>query len=201
MYGHTVLGKRRSDVMQDTSAGRGNEVDGNGRPRRSTRTDGVDHTEGYNSADTMDEETDAASSGNEWGGAGGEDEFGADDEVEDDASESESLDEDDVDLDRSLVVKLRFNKGGEFKHQKLDPGAAATSPKEDVENASQPATKDVKMTDDTVEQSATKSEQMPPTAIQPQPPQPDADANGLPTPPTVELVEKRERQPNTNGVI
>lgn len=194
--------------MQDASyasAGRGDEIDANGRPRRSTRTDGLaqsgSHIEGYNSVDEMDEESDAASSGNEWNGAGGEDDFRAEDEMEEDASEAELLDEDDIDLDRSLVVKLRYSKGGEFKKQKLDLDAA-TPVKEETEEATQPA-KDANMASNTVEQPVAKPEEIPPppppTTIQPH--QFNADANGLPTPPKVELVERQETQPNTNGVI
>ena len=94
-----------------------------GRARRTTQQNGArpkpqprKHIEGYNSLDSMDDESDAASSG---GGDGGDDEESEDhmedDEEEDedvemsDAEENDSEGEDD-NAHRSLVVSLRYLK-------------------------------------------------------------------------------------------
>lgn len=103
------------------------EPESTGRPRRSAyrngdgqKPGGRQHIEGYNSVDSMEDESDATSSGGEWQG-------GDDDEVDDNIVE----DEDDVDADmsdneasnvdgedgsdgygrrRSLVISLRYQK-------------------------------------------------------------------------------------------
>jgi hypothetical protein len=95
-----------------------------GRPQRSTRAarpngngwrKGDDHIEDYNSVDEMDDEEDAASSGDNWDGDDDEKEnFAADDEDEDDADEEMSQSDDEGredDANKHLVVQLRYRKG------------------------------------------------------------------------------------------
>jgi hypothetical protein len=92
------------------AAENGNEQSiANGRPQRSSRLANGSgaHIDDFNLLDEMDEESDAASSGNEWDGG---DEVDADDDADDDDKMSE--DEDDLDLEQpSLVVQLRYPKG------------------------------------------------------------------------------------------
>lgn len=93
-----------------------------GRPRRPARQPNANHKarsgnqfSGYNSLDSMDDESDATSSGEEWDGG--------DDEEPDDQVDDENLDEDlemsdnedkatdeNEDIRRSLVVSLRYIK-------------------------------------------------------------------------------------------
>lgn len=91
-----------------------------GRPRRAAQQNRTKakpfsrkHTEGYDSLESMGDESDATSSGNEWDG-GDEDEP---DEQIDDEEEDEDVDmsddsgaEEDEDLRQSLVVSLRYMK-------------------------------------------------------------------------------------------
>lgn len=120
----------RADASETRSNGGVEEAEGDdedppvsrGRARRATQQNGArpkpqlrKHIEGYNSLDSMDDESDAASSG---GWDGGEDEE-SDDHVEDDeededvemsdAEENDSEEEDD-NAHRSLVVSLRYLK-------------------------------------------------------------------------------------------
>ena len=110
IYGESMTNGR--DKEQAATAENGNEHSiTNGRPQRSNRgrlANGAgNHIEGYNSLDEMDEESDAASSGNEWDGGDDDD---ANDNGDDDDKMSE--DEDDEGLDQpSLVVQLRYPKG------------------------------------------------------------------------------------------
>ena len=96
-----------------------------GRPRRAAQQNKVkaksltaNHTKGYDSLGSMDDESDATSSGNEWDG-GDEDEP---DEHVDDEEEDEDIDMSDIsgaeeeeeevdDVQQSLVVSLRYKKG------------------------------------------------------------------------------------------
>ena len=93
-----------------------------GRARRTTQQNGVrpkpqprKHIEGYNSLDSMDDESDAASSGGWDGGDDDESEDHVEDDEEDedvemsDAEENDSEGEDD-NAHRSLVVSLRYLK-------------------------------------------------------------------------------------------
>ncbi|KAL2038450.1 hypothetical protein N7G274_008789 [Stereocaulon virgatum] len=91
-----------------------------GRPRRAAQQDGLQsrprlrkHIEGYNSLDSMDDESDAASSGGWDGGDDESDNHAEDDEAEDvdmsDAEDKNSEEEED-DVRQSLVVSLRYLK-------------------------------------------------------------------------------------------
>ncbi len=93
-----------------------------GRTRRATQVNGArpkpqsrKHIEGYNSLDSMDDESDAASSGGWDGGDDEESDDHAEDDEEDedvemsDAEENDS-DEEDDNAHRSLVVSLRYLK-------------------------------------------------------------------------------------------
>ena len=92
-----------------------------GRPRRAAQQNRIKaktfskkHTEDYDSLESMDDESDATSSGNEWDG-GDEDEPDGqiDDEEEDedvDMSEDSGAEEEDDDPRQSLVVSLRYKK-------------------------------------------------------------------------------------------
>lgn len=92
-----------------------------GRPRRAAQQNRVKpksltgkHTKGYDSLGSMDDETDATSSGNEWDG-GDEDELDdhVDDEEEDedvDMSDISGAEEEDDDPRQSLVISLRYKK-------------------------------------------------------------------------------------------
>lgn len=98
------------DKEETAVAENGNgELTSNGRPQRSNRgrqANGAGHIDGYNSVDEMDEESDAASSGNEW--EGGDDDANDDDDDDDakiSGDESEEADH------PSLVVQLRYPKG------------------------------------------------------------------------------------------
>ena len=91
------------------------------RPRRAAQQNRVKakppsrkHTEGYDSLGSMDDESDATSSGNEWDG-GDEDEPDdhVDDEEEDedvDMSDNSVAEEEEDDPRQSLVVSLRYMK-------------------------------------------------------------------------------------------
>lgn len=92
-----------------------------GRPRRAAQLNRVKakplsgkRTDGYDSLGSMDDESDATSSGNEWDG-GDEDEPDdhVDDEEEDedvDMSDNSGAEEDEDDPRQSLVVSLRYMK-------------------------------------------------------------------------------------------
>ena len=92
-----------------------------GRPRRAAQNNrnkakpfSGKHTEGYDSLGSMDDESDATSTGNEWDG-GDEDEPDdhIDDEEEDediDMSDNSGADEEEDDPRQSLVVSLRYTK-------------------------------------------------------------------------------------------
>ena len=108
-----------------------------GRPRRAAQQNRArskplarGHAEEYNSLGSMDDESDATSSGNEWdGGDGDEPDDHIDDDEEDededvDMSENSVAEEDDDDLPQTLVVSLRYKRSRPF------------SPSEDTQNGS-----------------------------------------------------------------
>ena len=120
----------RADVSEtrsngDMEAAEGDDEDppvSRGRARRATQQNGArpkpqlrKHIEGYNSLDSMDDESDAASSGGWDGGDDDESDDHAEDDEEDedvemsDAEENDSEEEDD-NAHRSLVVSLRYLK-------------------------------------------------------------------------------------------
>ncbi|OJD12245.1 hypothetical protein AJ78_07129 [Emergomyces pasteurianus Ep9510] len=85
------------------------------RNRMSRLSNGVrSHIEGYNAVDEMDDESDAASSGNEWDGGDEDNDYGDGDENGDeDMSDVESSPDDDAVYgagQQSLVVQLRYGK-------------------------------------------------------------------------------------------
>ena len=91
-----------------------------------------EHAEEYNSLESMDDESDATSSGNEWDGGDGDE---PDDHIDDDDEEDEDEDvdmsensvaeeEDDDDLPQALVVSLRYKRSRPF------------SPSQDTQNGS-----------------------------------------------------------------
>ena len=107
-----------------TEAAEGEDEDppvSRGRTRRATQQNGArpkpqskKHIDGYNSVDSMDDESDAASSGGWDGGDDDESDDHAEDDEEDDvemsdAEENDSEEEDD-NAHRSLVVSLRYLK-------------------------------------------------------------------------------------------
>ena len=136
MYGETMLsGQQETTERSRTGGSNEAEVDedkdgpvARGRPRRAAQQNKIKakafsrkHTEGYDSLGSIDDDSDATSSGNEWDG-GDEDE--PDDHV-DDEEEEEEEEEEDVDMSdnsgaeeeeeednpqQSLVVSLRYTK-------------------------------------------------------------------------------------------
>ena len=119
-----------------------------GRARRATQQNGArpkphlrKHIEGYNSLDSMDDESDAASSGGWDGGDDDEsDNHGEDDEEDEDVEmsdveENDSEDEDD-NAHRSLVVSLRYLKS-QLSPPREIPGANTST--EHSPRASMPA--------------------------------------------------------------
>ncbi len=118
----------QQDAMEQPRTDGINEVDqdedepvARGRPRRAAQQNRIKvktfarkRTEGYDSLGSMDDESDATSSGNEWEG-GDEDEVEdhIDDEEEDedvDISDNSMAQEEDDDPRQSLVVSLRYTK-------------------------------------------------------------------------------------------
>ena len=141
-YGESMLsGQRTETVQEDGGEGLGLS---NGTSRR-TRTSGGsngwtqprNHIEGYNSIDEMDDEPDAASSGDDYDAADGEDNFGDEDE---EMSEGQSMDEEDMDIRPSLVVQLRYGKGNQAAKQESYPSPPAAIKSEAMtEEKPQPA--------------------------------------------------------------
>ena len=128
-YGETML-SGRADASETRSNGAMEVAEGDdeelpvsrGRARRNTQQNGArpkpqprKHIEGYNSLDSMDDESDAASSGGWEGGDDDESEDHVEDDEEDedvemsDAEENDSEGEED-NAHRSLVVSLRYLK-------------------------------------------------------------------------------------------
>ena len=142
-YGESMLASQiyapgRSSLVAMDGAEDGNDEEqtmSHGRPRRAVQQTEVKararprkHIEGYNSLDSMDDESDATSSGGQWDG--GDDEE-ADDQV-DDEEEDEDLEMSDDEgnatdeegtLQQSLVVSLRYLKSSS------DPRAESTRQK------------------------------------------------------------------------
>ena len=134
-YGETMLSGQTEGSDQPGLSGLDGAEDDveqpvlRGRPRRTTQPNGAQskarsrkHIDGYNSLDSMDDESDATSSGGGWDG---EDDDDADDHAEDEddddvemsddeaslANGVEVADEEDGDDDqKSLVVSLRYSK-------------------------------------------------------------------------------------------
>ena len=130
-YGRTTLGGQQDGTEHpeigemDAAEDDGDEPRSRGRPRRGAQQNRSNikafsrkHTKGYDSLGSMDDESDATSTGNEWDG-GDEDEpdDNIDDEDEDDdidmSDDSRAEDEED-DPRQSLVVSLRYVKKGQF---------------------------------------------------------------------------------------
>lgn len=133
-YGEATLSEKQGATQHSRTGGLDGAEDGEnededepvsrGRPRRAAQHNSVKpkshtakHTKGYDSLGSMDDESDATSSGNEWDG-GDEDEPDdrVDDEEEDedvdmsDVSVAEEEEEEEDDVQRSLVVSLRYKK-------------------------------------------------------------------------------------------
>jgi hypothetical protein len=128
-YGESILSGQADTAGQLSVSGMDGADDGDdelvagGRPRRAAQQNGTKpkaHSrkpiDGYNALDSMEDETDASSSGGEWDG---EDDDEPDDIVEDDEDEDvemsdgeakQSSDEEESDTPRSLVVSLRYMK-------------------------------------------------------------------------------------------
>lgn len=109
IYGESMLsGQRRDDAVSTGSQNGENE---GRRPQRSTRGQANGYATGNrNLVDEMDDESDAASSGNEWkGDEEYQNEFEGDDE--DESSEDESVIDGEHGDNPSLVVQLRYGKG------------------------------------------------------------------------------------------
>ena len=130
-YGRTTLDGQQDGTEHpgigemDAAEDDGDEPRSRGRPRRAAQQNRSNvkassrkHTKGYDSLGSMDDESDATSTGNEWDG-GDEDEpdDNIDDEDEDDdidmSDDSRAEDEED-DPRQSLVVSLRYVKKGQF---------------------------------------------------------------------------------------
>ncbi|CAD6582936.1 MAG: hypothetical protein ASARMPRED_001106 [Alectoria sarmentosa] len=128
-YGETMLSAQQDATEHSRSVGLDGAEDdededepvSRGRPRRAAPLKRVKakplsgkRTDGYDSLGSMDDESDATSSGNEWDG-GDEDEPDdhVDDEEEDedvDMSDNSGAEEDEDDPRQSLVVSLRYMK-------------------------------------------------------------------------------------------
>ena len=151
----------RADASETRSNGGMEAVEGDdedppmsrGRARGATQQNGArpkpqprKHIEGYNSLDSMDDESDAASSGG-WDG-GDDDE--SDDHVEDDeededvemsdAEENDSEEEDD-NAHRSLVVSLRYLKSQQSPPGEI-PGASMPADPRNNSHGVQPTSND-----------------------------------------------------------
>jgi len=119
IYGESMLSGQRKDGLATVPLS--HEGDGEaGRPQRNTRG----RTNGWakgssNYVDEMDEESDAASSGNEWKGGDDEyqNEFEGDDEEE--SSQNESMVGGGEAANPSLVVQLRYGKGRKASGQEI----------------------------------------------------------------------------------
>lgn len=97
-------GEREGEGEQPVSNGRRRQRSGLGRLSNGTGS----HIEGYNEVDEMDEESDAASSGNEWNGGNEDNDYG---DVDEEMSDVESSPGDGYGAgQQSLVVQLRYGK-------------------------------------------------------------------------------------------
>ena len=124
MYGETILVDQRKEIEHERALAASNETgseeevpDSTGRPRRTTRVSRpIGRQGGYGKEDRLDDESEEASSGNEWSGDEEEPdepepEFEADDEDEEmSADETSPDDSEEVEPRESLVVQLRYKK-------------------------------------------------------------------------------------------
>ena len=122
--------RSRNDELERAEDNEDEDEDGpvsRGRPRRAAQQNRVkpkplarEPAEEYNSLESMEDESDATSSENEWDGGDGDepdDHIDDDDEDEDeevDMSESSVAEEDDDDLPQTLVVSLRYKRSRPF---------------------------------------------------------------------------------------
>ena len=129
-YGRTVLGGQQDGTEHlgtgemDAAEDDEDEPRSRGRPRRAAQQNRSNvkafsrkHAKGYDSLGSMDDESDATSTGNEWDG-GDEDEpdDNIDDEDEDediDMSDDSRAEDEEDDPRQSLVVSLRYAKRGQ----------------------------------------------------------------------------------------
>ncbi|KAM0804697.1 hypothetical protein BDR22DRAFT_834584 [Usnea florida] len=146
-YGEAILRgqqdamqQSRKDELERAEDNEDEDEDGpvsRGRPRRAAQQNRVkpkplarEPAEEYNSLESMEDESDATSSENDWDGGDGDepdDHIDDDDEDEDeevDTSESSVVEEDDDDLPQTLVVSLRYKRSRPFP------------PSEDTQNGS-----------------------------------------------------------------
>ncbi|OXV06550.1 hypothetical protein Egran_05683 [Elaphomyces granulatus] len=120
IYGESMLSGQRKGDLASAPLSHGGDDDA-GRPQRNTRGRANGWTkESFNYVDEMDEESEAASSGNEWKGGDDEyrNEFEGDDEEE--SSQEEPMLGGEA-ANPSLVVQLRYGKGRKANGQKI-PG-------------------------------------------------------------------------------
>jgi hypothetical protein len=132
-YGESMLSGQRKTGSSPADAGTNSraalsDVDSEPitsvRPQRSTRgvtkdrsngwRKGDDHIEDYNSVDEMDDESEAASSGDNWDGDDDDNQDFAEDEEEDEGDEEMSQSDEELEVgekNKHLVVQLRYRKG------------------------------------------------------------------------------------------
>jgi hypothetical protein len=121
IYGESMLSGQRKGDLVSAPLSHGGDDDA-GRPQRNTRGRANGWAkESFNYVDEMDEESEAASSGNEWKGGDDEyrNEFEGDDEEE--SSQEEPMLGGGEAANPSLVVQLRYGKGRKANGQKI-PG-------------------------------------------------------------------------------
>jgi hypothetical protein len=119
-YGESLLSGQRNETASTAPTppvDGDDQTESNGRPQRNRTSAGTNglsksgpHIEGYNSVDEMDDESEAASSGNEWDGGDDANDY-ADDGDDDEPIEDESSMDQEDDDNPSLVVQLRYGKG------------------------------------------------------------------------------------------
>ena len=155
MYGETVLSGQQ-EATESSRIGGSNEAEvyedkdgpvAHGRPRRAAQQNKMKakalprkHAEGYDSLGSIDDESDATSSGNEWDG-GDEDE--PDDHIDDDDDDDEEEEEEEEDVDmsdnsvageegddpqQSLVVSLRYTQKHRFPSSQDTPNGPPAKP-------------------------------------------------------------------------
>lgn len=123
IYGESLhSGQRRDDAV---STGLQNGISASRRPQRSTRGQVNGYaTRNTNYVDELDDEPEAVSSGNEMQeDEEYQNEFEGDDE--DESSEDESMVDDEEEVNRSLVVQLKYGKGRKLS---LEQEAAESGP-------------------------------------------------------------------------
>ena len=150
LYGETMLVDRRKEIekerAQTTLNGASSEDDNvlSGRPRRTTRTSGPSRTRVAPRDDELEDDSEAASTGDEWSGDEDapddpEPEFEGDDEDEEmseDEREPDDGDESNEEARESLVVQLRYRKPRTSPHvqeyQECTPDFSNGAPAEQV---------------------------------------------------------------------